>query len=558
MHPSKTEYTYISSTQTKVKSRIDYILVTDELLNFCKSVSILTAPVPDHKGVVLHLKTENMQRGKGYWKLNVSVLKEEEYKTGIKQLIFETYKEYRDISNERLIWDLCKIRIKEYSIKYCCKRAKKRKCKIQLIQQELKKIEENIKENPSEETQHKHRQLKSDLEVLLLEKAAGAQIRARAEWTETGEKSTKYFLNLETQRQNKNVISTLRGKTNKLVHSAEDILNECKEFYKDLYQSNKPSKEDIQQYLADIEKVELNEEEKQACDVMITGKECKEALINMKKGKSPGIDGLPVEFYLTFWEILEAHLIRVYNEAFTEQELSYSQNLAVLTLLHKKGDKTNLQNYRPVSLLNSDYKILAAVLSRRLHKVLNRIISPDQTGYVKQRSMTHSLRLLQDIIEDANSCNKGCILLCLDFKKAFDSLEWEFMFEVLEKHYKFGGNFIQWVQTLYKSPRACVKNNGYISEDFYIQRGIKQGCPLSALLFILCVEILAVKIRQNRHIQGYEIGRDEQTRKEVKISQYADDSTIILASQDGIKETIAAVNRFGEISGLKLNLGKTI
>ena len=555
-HPTKSDYTYISTAETGGKSRIDYILVSNDLLSFCKSSTIITAPVPDHRGVLLHLQSENKQRGKGYWKLNVSVLKEKKYIDGIKNLIKHTYEEYNDIENERLKWDLCKIRIKEYSIKYCCTKAMKSRDKIQSIQRELKKIEE-IGDEQSKETRKEHQQLTSDLEVLLLEKAIGAQIRSRAEWIETGEKSTKYFLNLETHRQHNNVIGTLKDKSNKVLHKDEEILNECKTFYKHLYQSNQPNTQEINEYLCNIEPRELTEQEKEICEGMITSLECKEALKDMKKGKSPGIDGIPAEFYVTFWDIIEAHILDTYNEAFACQELSCSQNLAVLTLLHKKGDKTNLQNYRPISLLNTDYKILAFVLSRRLHQVLDRLISPDQTGYVKQRKMSHNLRLLLDIIENANNCSKGGVLLCLDFKKAFDSLEWNFMFEILKRHYKFGNTFIQWVHTLYKSPRACVKNNGYISDDFLIERGIRQGCPLSALLFILCVEILAVKIKNNNNIKGYEIYSENHTLAEIKISQYADDSTIILASPDEINETLATVNRFGEISGLKLNLSKT-
>ena len=119
-----------------------------------------------------------------------------------------------------------------------------------------------------------------------------------------------------------------------------------------------------------------------------------------------------------------------------------------------------------------------------MYGVISSIIGTDQTGYIKNRYMGTNIRLTSDIIEHFNLTNQYGILMMLHFKKAFDSLEWDFMYKSLES-FNFGPNFIKWVKTLYRDPVACIKNNGYISPNFSISRGIRQGCPITALLFII-------------------------------------------------------------------------
>ena len=158
-------------------------------------------------------------------------------------------------------------------------------------------------------------------------------------------------------------------------------------------------------------------------------------------------------------------------------------------------------DYRPISLINTDYKILAYIMSKHMQKVLCSVIDDDQTVYIKGRFIGQNIRLVSDIIE--NNKYKNGILLFLDFKKAFDSVEWDFMFESL-KLFNFGPMFCQWIKTMYTNPVPLLKNNGHLSSKITMERGIRQGCPVSALLFILLVEVLAINIRQNKNIHGLE------------------------------------------------------
>ena len=122
----------------------------------------------------------------------------------------------------------------------------------------------------------------------------------------------------------------------------------------------------------------------------------------MKLIKSPGLDGLTVEFYRVFWNKLKYILTDVLNKGNDEQCLAYSQRTSIFTLLFKKGDHLNLENHRPISLLNVDLKILSYVLAQRLKNLLPNIINEDQTGYVKNRFIGFNLRQIQDIIDYAD------------------------------------------------------------------------------------------------------------------------------------------------------------
>ena len=186
--------------------------------------------------------------------------------------------------------------------------------------------------------------------------------------------------------------------------------------------------------------------------------------------------------------------------------------LHFLTLLKKSGkDRALLENWRPISLVNVDTKIMSKVIAARVKKVLPSIIHYNQTGYVKDRFIGEAIRSIFDIIDFTAKENIPRLLLFIDFQKSFDSVEWEFLIGSLKKS-DFGQDFLQWVKTFYNNIQSCVINNGEL------ERGVRQGDPLSPYLFIIAVETLAIAIRQKEIIKGITIGNEE-----TKLLQFADD-----------------------------------
>ena len=163
---------------------------------------------------------------------------------------------------------------------------------------------------------------------------------------------------------------------------------------------------------------------------------------------------------------------------------------SISVILKKDKDAEECSSYRPISLLNVDFKIAAKILARRLEKILPKLIDPDQTGFVKARFGSDNLRRVLNIVNHLNVDRQSAIIASLYAYKAFDRVDYRFLFAVLEK-VSLGHPFIKLVRLLYSNPMATVSTNGLLSESFPIGRGCRQGCPLSPLLFALVIEPLA-------------------------------------------------------------------
>lgn len=210
---------------------------------------------------------------------------------------------------------------------------------------------------------------------------------------------------------------------------------------------------------------------------------------------------------------------------------------------------SELTSWRPITLLNIDYKILAKTIAKRKEPFLPKLIHSDQTGFIKDRYIGQNIRLLSDLM-DAKKISG--IFLLVDFEKAFDSIEWSFINNTLEL-FNFGASIRKWFSVLYNGGETAVMNAGYMTDYFQISRGMQQGCPLSPFLFILAVELLASKIRQAQDCKGISLPNHQ----EVKISQFADDTTLIMSDTNSLKAALQTVDNFGTVSGLKLNKKKT-
>ena len=283
--------------------------------------------------------------------------------------------------------------------------------------------------------------------------------------------------------------------------------------------------------------------------------ECLENLKAMPNGKSPGTDGFPVEFYKVFWIDLKDILLSCYVAAYRTGKMSILQRRGIITLIPKNSVPFLLKNWRPISLLNMDYKIATRCIASCLKQVLPSIIHSDQTGYLKGRYIGENVRLLFDIIEHAQENEIPGLLFFADFEKAFDTLNHNFIMQALN-FFKFGNDLKQWISVFYQDCTSCVINNGYASPFFNICRGVRQGCPLSPYLFIICIELLAIAIRNDPNLEGIVILNCD-AEKEIKISLYADDTTLLLpGKEEALRQAIGIFNKFGVSFGLTLNLSK--
>ena len=220
-------------------------------------------------------------------------------------------------------------------------------------------------------------QLKHELCLIYENKGKGSIVRSKTKWTEQGEKPTKYFFNLERRNYNHKTIKELKHPDGTPVTKEDEILKEIEIFYKDLFTSTTS---------VNLEVPKLEDSVSSELEGEITLRECKDILCTFSSGKSPGEDGFTWEFYNCLFDLLGQDLVDCFNASYRAGEMSLSQRRGVITLIPKEdSDLSALAIWRPITLLNLDYKIASKPTARRLEKVLALLINPDQTGFIKGR-----------------------------------------------------------------------------------------------------------------------------------------------------------------------------
>ena len=393
----------------------------------------------------------------------------------------------------------------------------------------------------------------SELGELDLELARGTQVRSRVTWVEEGESSSAFFFRLEKKRGADRHISAVRVDGGSVVTDINDICRVFTSFYSSLFASSPIDNNACASLLSNVSS-SLSSEESRSCEGMLTVSERFAALQGMARRKAPGCDGLPMEFYLKFWDVLGPDLVAVLNSCYGSGSPTLSQRRGVISLSFKKGDRLDPRNWRPISLLNVDYKLAARVIAGRLLKVIHLVVANDQTCGVPGRYIGENVAFLRDVVEYAESSNCSVAILSLDQEKAFDRVEWSFMRATLLKM-GFGASFVHWVDLFYCDVQSSVNVNGYVSPFFSLSRGVRQGCPLSPLLYVLVAEVLACNIRANPCITGLSLPGSSQPLS--PISQYADDTSLVLSSDASIKASFETYALFERGSGSKLNLSKS-
>lgn len=324
-------------------------------------------------------------------------------------------------------------------------------------------------------------------------------------------------------------------------------------FYESLFSKDNIDLQ-IQTELIDDLELSLTDAEREQCEGLFTKEELLIGLQGLQTGKLPGSDGLPTEFYLYFWDSLGDSLVLLFNERFRLGSLRDSQREAMLRLIHKKDDRNLIKNSRPISLLNTDYKLASKVITERLKLVMSSIVHHDQTCGVVGRSIFSNLQLVRDVLDMIDKTNETGILVTLDQEKAFDRVDHDFLMRTLLK-FGFGPMFCRWVGIFYTNVFSRIICNGKLTHPVFLGRGVRQGCPLSPLLYVLVSEVFSTQIRKCKEIEGFRLPGGGGLQ--FKISQYADDVTNFVKTERSLHNLLKVVHKYEQGSGAKLNTVKS-
>ena len=389
----------------------------------------------------------------------------------------------------------------------------------------------------------------TDLEKITSRKAQGAIFRSKARWYNEGEHNTKYFFSLEKSRSVGKNISVLIDDSGREITDQKSILEEMRTFYAELY-----SKDDSVKFVEINEKnIKISDEERHSLEGQLTLGEISKVAKELNRNKSPGTDGLPIELYGMFWRKISNFLLKALNMAYSTGTLHKSARQGVISLIPKKGKDTRyIRNLRPITLLNTDYKILEKCLANRLKPVLESIINEDQKGFMANRSISNNIRRILDSVIVCEQKDIPLVILSIDAEKAFDRIEISSLLGAM-RYFGIGESFQKWTSVCFNGAEASVLNFGHISEKFDITRGVKQGGCCSAFYFLLLIETLANKLRNNQNLRGLDVNEINKL-----LGQFADDLDLYLwGDRQNVKLAIKTISDFGKSSGMKINVNKS-
>ncbi|KAL9688405.1 hypothetical protein QQ045_032826 [Rhodiola kirilowii] len=292
----------------------------------------------------------------------------------------------------------------------------------------------------------------------------------------------------------------------------------------------------------------VSEVQREFLESWISREEVLIALKSSDGNKAPGPDGFNMNFFKKLWFTVEEEVMGFINEFCENGRLSKGINRTYIALIPKIASPQSFSDYRPISLLNSAYKILSKCLAKRLSTVLPHLISPSQSAFVANRN----------IMDGIMSEGRSALVIKLDFWKAYDSVSWEYL-ELIQKSMGFGSKWMNWMKACYSSANMAVLINGSPSKDFPMQRGLRQGDLLSPFLFLLAAEGLSRildKVAGEGMLNGVEWikGGDKMTHL-----QFADDTVLFCqANEEEVQRLKLILYGFEGCSGLKINFGKSL
>ena len=358
-----------------------------------------------------------------------------------------------------------------------------------------------------------------------------------------GERPSFWITSKINKVNNKFNIKELKDKEGIPTKNKDKMKQIVQEFYQDLYKSISIDEEKLHQMLNYWDLPDSNLF-KDLCNP-IDEQEVRNAIFSTSSKKSPGEDGLSIAAY----KLLENHLITLtecLQNMFLKGTVPSSWKRGIIVLIFKKGEQNDISNYRPITLLNNDYKLLCKILATRLNRFITDIIPNYQIGFMPKRLIFDNVITLDHLLSNSTK------VLNLDFKKAYDSVSHDSI-EIILQHLKFPEQFVKIVRGLLSESTAKLIVNGEHTEPFQVERGVKQGDPLSPLLFTFAVELLARCANDKQMLNKFPyIGK-------IKVSHimYADDTCLFSTDEDGLNRWFIHLDNLKQATGLEVNMQKT-
>ena len=542
----KKTYTW-SNTQGSA-SRLDRFYISPQYQAAITKVETAPCYLSDHRAVLMRIQLKTMEIKKPLWKLDISMLDNVQY-IGVIRDFWETWRlEKTSFPDLTLWWEMGKIKLKQLSQQYSRYCATIQRAEYQQLSAELVNLEQTISRRADEHKIAEYNNIQKKLASLQKHRLHRPLTTLHHQFLNENDTCTHFFFQREKTKTKQNFIVHLKEGTNIISEPAE-IRQRVTAFYTQLYSPEPINQGDLE--FMKKHAAPLPDHIAAIFERPLSLDEVLKSLRSQNNRKLPGIDGLPADFFKKFEELFAPDILEVYNFSIQNNRLPLSSRRAIITLLPKTGDLGALTNWRPVSLLCSDYKIFTKILVNRMQPFMHYMVHIDQTYSVINRSIHYNLHLLRDVISLANLKQLPLALVNMDQMKAFDRVHHTYLFEIL-KSYNFGPFFLSLLKLAYTEPYFLLKVNNTLTAPHPFKRGLRQGCSLSAALYILALEPFLNAIRASNTIAGLTF-----PGYHVKLSAYADDVTLLVTNNTAWRSIADIICKYEQASNAKINYNKS-
>jgi hypothetical protein len=336
------------------------------------------------------------------------------------------------------------------------------------------------------------------------------------------------------------------------VNDSESINKIVSSYYKDLFGSSVHSSINVSNFNMN----QLSDTDRTLLTAPFTINEIKKVVFEMKHNSAPCPDGFPVEFFQNFWELIQMDVWNLFKD-FYDGNLDIERlNYGMVILLPKVDNAVDIKNFRPICLLNVCYKIITKVLNNRLASCITTVISDSQYGFIKNRYIMDEVVSLNEILHVVKMKNQSGVFLKIDFEKAYDKVNWHFLYVMMEKG--FGSTWCDWVMRTVRGGKVAIKSNDMLGPYFTTHKGVRQGDLFSPLLFNLVADGLACMIHKAQDEDLIEGLIPHIIQNGCSCLQYADDTIFLIQDcLEGAQNLKFILCLFESMSGLKINFHKS-
>jgi exonuclease III len=552
--PSRENFTWTNKRVGlgHIVARLDRFLVQSSflLLDLIFSSKILPHSVSDHKPILLELM-QDRNLGPIPFRLSPAWIQYE----GFHDLVAKVWNE-KVYGSSFFVWEENLRKLKKV-LKDWAKTQKIPTIKRQEAQKNLEdhQLEMEGKEI-TQESLAKEDHLQRTMHQACKEEEGYWQQKSRNLWLEAGDKNTNYFHKQAEARKQFKAVKEIHDQ-DQVITDFEGIKNASFETFKDLYTETQSTFPDTNTYPLSLVPSSIHEATNVNILAQVKMQEIKEALDQMNPDKASGPDGFTARFYQNCWEIIKSDLLKMVLKSQRCSKIGGGTNSSFLALIPKEKGVVSFGRFRPISLCNTGYKLITKIIANKLKKILPTIIPENQGGFIKGRKIVDNITLVQEALHSRNQRKYKGMIIKLDLANAFDRVRHNFLFKVME-NFGFSPAFINWIKSCIRFPWIAPLVNGRATKLFQASRGLRQGCPLSPLLYAIQASVLSFQLdygQQHNNLLGLRI---DPGVKDINHAQFVDDTLLLGgASVQTTRKFKTELDIYNEISGSEIILSKS-